>query len=121
MLYGVLVTATISAGRVAEIRGDDALAEAGVVCVLSHEDMPRARCVIAGPPISHSFLPLQDDEIRHEGQPVALVLADALEAAEVGARRVKVRHEPAAAIILAALAWQEIDRSAVAPHNTGYA
>jgi xanthine dehydrogenase YagR molybdenum-binding subunit len=120
MLYGVLVTATIPAGKVIGIDKSNAFAEAGVVHVFTHEDMPRARSPIAGPPFAHSFLPLQDDQIRHEGQVVALVLAEALEAAEAGARKVQVRYAPTVAKIPAKLAWPEIDRAAEPPRNTGY-
>ena len=120
MLYGVLVTAGIPAGKVTAIEKDDALAETGVISVLTHEDMPRARGPIAGPPFAHSFLPLQSDEIRHEGQPIALVLGETLEAAEAGARKVKVRYAPAAAKVPVAVAWPEIDRAAEPPRNSGF-
>ena len=56
MLYGVLVTASIPAGRVAAFDKDDALAEPGVVRVLTHEDMPRARSPIAGPPFAEATI-----------------------------------------------------------------
>ena len=115
MLYGVLVTATIPAGKVSNFEITSALAEPGVVRVLTHKEMPRAKCAIAGPPWGHSFLVLQDDEIRHEGQPVALVLAETLEAAESGARKVIVRYAPTAAKVPVALEWSELDRVAVAP------
>ena len=49
MLYGVVVTASIPAGKVTGIDKNSAIAEAGVVRVLTHEDMPRARCTIARP------------------------------------------------------------------------
>ncbi|HEX4158959.1 MAG TPA: xanthine dehydrogenase family protein molybdopterin-binding subunit [Rhizomicrobium sp.] len=120
MLYGVLVTATIPSGKVRDVDGASALAEPGVVRVLTHKDMPRAKCPIAGPPWGHSFLPLQDDEIRHEGQVVALVLAETLEAAESGARKVVVSYAPTLAKIPAALEWSELERVAIAPKNTGY-
>ena len=120
MLYGVVVTASIPAGRVAAIEKGDALAESGVVRVLTHEDMPRARNAISGPPFAQSFLPLQSDEIRHEGQPIALVLAETLEAAEAGAGKMKVRYAPAMAKVPVAAAWPEIDRAALAPKNSGY-
>src|SRR5580704_10156405 len=86
MLHGVFVTASIPAGKVIAFDKGDALAEPGVVRVLTHEDVRRPKTAIAGPPFAHSFLPLQDDEIRHEGQPIAMVLAETLEAAEAGAR-----------------------------------
>jgi xanthine dehydrogenase YagR molybdenum-binding subunit len=120
MLYGVLVTATIPSGKVTDIDGTSALAEPGVLRVLTHKAMPRAKCAIAGPPWGHSFLPLQDDEIHHEGQPVALVLAETLEAAESGARKVTVDYTPTAARMPVALEWSELDRVAVTPKNTGY-
>jgi xanthine dehydrogenase YagR molybdenum-binding subunit len=120
MLHGVLVTATIPAGKVSGFDITSALAEPGVVRVLTHKEMPRAKCAIVGPPWGHSFLPLQDDEIRHEGQPVALVLAETLEAAESGARKVIVRYAPARPRVPAALEWSELERVAVVPKNTGY-
>ncbi|HZC97660.1 MAG TPA: xanthine dehydrogenase family protein molybdopterin-binding subunit, partial [Bradyrhizobium sp.] len=120
MVHGVLVTATIPSGKVNDVDGAFALAEPGVVRVLTHKEMPRAKCTIAGPPWGHSFLPLQDDEIRHEGQPVALVLAETIEAAESGARKVIVHYAPTTARVPAALEWSELDRFAAAPKNSGY-
>jgi xanthine dehydrogenase YagR molybdenum-binding subunit len=62
MLHGVFVTAPIPAGKVIAFDKGDALVEPGVVHVLTHEDTPRSKAAIAGPPFAHSFLPLQDDE-----------------------------------------------------------
>ncbi len=120
MLHGAFVTATIPAGKVLAIDRSDALAEPGVVRVLTHEDMPAPKTAAAGPPFAHSFLPLQDDAIRHEGQPIALVLGETLEAAEAGARRVRVRYAPTTAQSPAAPIWSELDRTAVTPKNSGY-
>ena len=120
MLHGAFVTATIPAGKVLAIDHNDALAELGVVRVLTHEDMLPPKTSVAGPPFAHSFLPLQVDEIRHEGQPIALVLGETLEAAEAGARRVHVRYAPTTAQSPAVPIWSELERGAVAPKNTGY-
>jgi xanthine dehydrogenase YagR molybdenum-binding subunit len=120
MLHGVFVTAAIPAGKVIAFDKDEALAEPGVVRLLTHEDMPRPQAAIAGPPFAHSFLPLQDNEVRHEGQPVALVLGETLEATEAGARRVNVRYAATTAKVPVAAAWSELDRVALAPKNTGY-
>jgi CO/xanthine dehydrogenase Mo-binding subunit len=38
---------------------------------------------------------MQSDEVRHEGQPVAMVLGETLEAAEEGARLVEVKYQRA--------------------------
>jgi xanthine dehydrogenase YagR molybdenum-binding subunit len=120
MLHGVFVTASIPVGKVIAFDKGEALAEPGVVRVLTHEDMPRPRTAIAGPPFAHSFLPLQDDEIRHEGQPIAMVLAETLEAAEAGARKVNVRCAPTTAKTPVAPQWSELERVARAPKNSGY-
>jgi xanthine dehydrogenase YagR molybdenum-binding subunit len=120
MLHGAFVTATIPAGKVLAIDHSDALAEPGVVRVLTHEDMLPLKTRVAGPPFAHSFLPLHGDQIRHEGQPIALALAETLEAAEAGARRVRVRYAPTTAQTPAVPIWSELERAAVAPKNTGY-
>ena len=41
-------------------------------------------------------MPMQGNEIRHEGQPVALVLGETLEAAQHGARLLGITYERAA-------------------------
>jgi xanthine dehydrogenase YagR molybdenum-binding subunit len=92
LLHAVYVSAPIPAGRVASIDAAPALAVAGVVRVLTHRDLPRLKTAPV-PPLASSFIPMQSDEIRYEGQPVALVLAETLEAAEHGARRVRVQYE----------------------------
>ncbi|HET8725878.1 MAG TPA: xanthine dehydrogenase family protein molybdopterin-binding subunit, partial [Alphaproteobacteria bacterium] len=94
LLHGVFVTSTIPAGRVSSIDAGRALAAPGVVRVLGWQDMPRLGSAPV-PPVSSSFLPLQGDEIRYEGQPVAIVLAETLEAAQHGARLVAVDYQPA--------------------------
>lgn len=117
LLHAALVTATVPAGRIEAIRVDAALHERGVVRVLTHLDMPVLGGdddVLAGPPSAQSFLPMQDDEIRHEGQLVAIVLGETLEAAEAGARRVEVRHAAGEARLPAPPSWPAIE--AVADH-----
>jgi xanthine dehydrogenase YagR molybdenum-binding subunit len=91
-LYAVCVGASIPAGRVAVIDPSPALAAPGVLRVLTHEDMPRLATAPV-PPLASAFIPMQSDEVRHEGQPVAIVLAETLEAAEQGARLVRVQYE----------------------------
>jgi CO/xanthine dehydrogenase Mo-binding subunit len=66
---------------------------AGVVGVVTHAEMPGLRAVPT-PPLASQFVPMQGDEVRHQGQPVAAVLAETLEAAERGAELVEVRYEP---------------------------
>ncbi|UCI05173.1 xanthine dehydrogenase family protein molybdopterin-binding subunit [Mesorhizobium sp. B1-1-8] len=120
MLHAVFVTAPLPAGKVIAIDSSDALAEPGVFSVLTHHDMPQSKTAIAGPPFAHSFLPLQDEEIRHEGQPIAIVLGETLEAAAAGAEKVNVSIAPAIARIPVAPLWSNVDRIALPPKNTGY-
>lgn len=91
MLHAAYVQAGIPAGRVSAVDATSALAHPGVVRVLTHADMPRLK-IEHSPPAASTFLPMQTDEVRHQGQPVAIVLAETLEAAEQGARLVKVRY-----------------------------
>src|SRR5260370_31979666 len=108
MLHGVFVTAPLPARQVIAFSQGHALPEPGVVRVLTHEDMPRPKTTIAGPPFAHSFLPLQGDEIRHEGQPIAMVLGETLEAAEAGARKVDVRYAPTTTKTPPAPLWPDL-------------
>ena len=95
MLHAVLVGATIPAGRVVSIDAQPALRAAGVVRVLTAADLP-AMGKAPVPPLAVSAMPMQGDEIRHEGQPIAIVLAETLEAAEHGAALVHAAYAPAA-------------------------
>jgi CO/xanthine dehydrogenase Mo-binding subunit len=66
-----------------------------VVRVLTVADMPvvhPAFATVGSPPLATRFLPLQGEEIYYPGQPVAMVLADSLEAAEAGAELVQVTY-----------------------------
>jgi xanthine dehydrogenase YagR molybdenum-binding subunit len=87
-LYGVFVASVIPAGRVTAIDAKAALFMPGVVRVLVATDLPRVHAdldKITVPPLATRFMPMQTDHIVHEGQPVAMVLAETLEAAEAGA------------------------------------
>ncbi len=89
MLHGVFVGAPVAAGRLRGIDTEEARALAGVARVLTHTDLPRLAAPPM-PPASSTRIPLQDDEIRHQGEPIALVLADTLEDAEHAATLVKL-------------------------------
>ena len=98
-LYAVFVTATVPAGRVAMIDPRAAAAMRGVNRVLTAADMPRVLdnlAKVTAPPLATRFIPMQSDVVVHEGQPVAMVLAESLEAAEAGAASVRVVYERAA-------------------------
>src|SRR6185312_5334159 len=73
---------------------DAALAVRGVTHVLTHANVPK----LGVPPVPPAFsvrMPMQDDEIHYEGEPIAVVLAQALEAAEHAASLVRADIEAA--------------------------
>lgn len=95
-LYAVFVASVIPAGRVTEVDAAGALSMPDVACVLVAGDMPRVHAdldKVTVPPLATRFMPMQAGEVVHEGQPVAMVLAESLEAAEAGAAAVRVSYE----------------------------
>ncbi|MCX4844615.1 xanthine dehydrogenase family protein molybdopterin-binding subunit [Streptomyces sp. NBC_00893] len=100
----VLVTATVPAGRITVLDTVEAERAPGVVAVLTHRNAPRLHPVTEGM-YPHGLLPLQDDRVRYDGEPVALVVADQLERAVAAAETVRVRYarEPAATTLDTAL------------------
>ncbi len=96
--YGFMVTGTIPHGRVTKIDTGAAEAATGVLKVLTYRNTPRLQ-KIAHPPAGQSYLPLQDDRILYEGQPVALVVAKTLEQAQHAASLVKVEYKRQPALV----------------------
>jgi len=98
-LYAAFVTSHIPCGRVETISSASASAKPGVVRVLTAADMPRVHPAlqqVSVPPLASRFVPMQENEIMHEGQPIAIVLAETLEAAEEAAKLVQVRYSRSA-------------------------
>ncbi|MGW1543466.1 xanthine dehydrogenase family protein molybdopterin-binding subunit [Streptomyces sp. NPDC002309] len=100
MAYACVVGSRVAAGRVTEIDTSAALAEEGVLAVLTHRTLPR---IAEQPPLipslagtaapAQTFFPMQDDTVHYAGQQIALVLADTWERAQHGARLVRVTYE----------------------------
>jgi xanthine dehydrogenase YagR molybdenum-binding subunit len=94
MLYAVLVTSTIARGRVAHFDVAAAKAHPGVVEVVT----PANRPALAQDPDekSNPFMfrldLLQNDRVRYAGQPIAVVIAQTLEAATEGASLLAPRY-----------------------------
>ena len=95
LLHAVCVPATIARGRVAHLDVEAAKAHPGVVAVYT----PANPLPLAGDPSSKSmmfafrFEALQDDTVRYANQPIALVVAETLEAATEGTRLLAPRYE----------------------------
>jgi xanthine dehydrogenase YagR molybdenum-binding subunit len=91
VLHGFLVQSTVARGEIVELDTSAALACPGVVAVYTHENM-LALSVPPAFPYPKSFVPLQDNRIHHNGQPVAYVVAETLEQAQEAATLVRVRY-----------------------------
>ena len=98
-LYAVMVMSTVAKGRVVSI--DTAAAERlpGVVRIFTHRNAPKLSAGKQNP--NDRILPaLQDDFVRYDRQPIALVVADTIERATGAAQRVSARYENSADVRL---------------------
>ncbi|TYL83338.1 xanthine dehydrogenase family protein molybdopterin-binding subunit [Bradyrhizobium cytisi] len=98
LLHGVIVSATVAAGRVVSLETERALSVPGVVEIFTHENrgsgawLDRNWKDEVAPP-GHPFRPLHSDRILFAGQPIALVVAETLEAARDAASLVTAAYE----------------------------
>jgi xanthine dehydrogenase YagR molybdenum-binding subunit len=95
VLHAAIVPSTIANGTVT-LDLTEAEESAGVVRIFTHLNTPKFADDLVFPPAAQTILPLQNDRVSYEGQPVALVIADTLERAREAARRVRIsyRSEP---------------------------
>jgi xanthine dehydrogenase YagR molybdenum-binding subunit len=93
LTYAALVTSTIPRGQITRIDTSAALASAGVLAVITHENAPRIADLAGGPAGSETYRVLQYGEVFHDGQPVAVVVADTPEQAEYAAELVEVQYQ----------------------------
>ena len=91
--YGVLVTSDIARGRVKAIALEEARRQRGVLDIISYGDMDGVEKPEFGTSAATSLGPLHQKEIVHDGQIVALVVADTFEAASEAADRIKVDYD----------------------------
>jgi xanthine dehydrogenase YagR molybdenum-binding subunit len=95
VVYAVMVDSTVGRGRITGIDTDDALAQDGVLAVLSHLNAPRLAYrdnTGSNNPPGTRLRVFQDDQVRFFGQPVAVVVAETLETAQHAARLVEVSY-----------------------------
>jgi xanthine dehydrogenase YagR molybdenum-binding subunit len=106
LAYAALVYATISRGRITEMDTSDAVAVPGVLAVITHENAPAMKpppkpstldLSTRASPVSVNYL--NTDEVHWNGQPVAVVVADTLDAARHAADLVRVSYDRAAAAV----------------------
>src|SRR3954462_263607 len=96
--HGAVVRSTVARGRIASIDSVTAERAPGVVAVLTHRNAPklayRAHRAFVDPDVGERLHVLQDDRVSHQGQPIALVIADTLEQANHAATLVRVTYAP---------------------------
>jgi xanthine dehydrogenase YagR molybdenum-binding subunit len=91
--HAVIVGSTISRGRIASIETREAERVPGVLAVLTHANAPKLPNASRKEPNERVLQLLQDDEVRYDGQPIAVVIADTLEQAQHAASLVRVRYD----------------------------
>ncbi|WP_207461187.1 xanthine dehydrogenase family protein molybdopterin-binding subunit [Azospirillum sp. SYSU D00513] len=93
LAHGVLVTSDIARGRIKRLDLAEAKAVQGVIEILTHENARELKPLAFGNAVATSISPLAEPRIWHDGQIIALVLADTYEAAREAAYRVKAEYD----------------------------
>ncbi|MCF0073047.1 xanthine dehydrogenase family protein molybdopterin-binding subunit [Dyadobacter sp. CY261] len=98
LLYGYVVNSTITKGKITRIDVSAAKALNGVLEVITHENRPDVASVdlkytdMDAPP-GVVFKPLLDAEVKYNGQPLALVIAEDFETARYAATLVIIEYQ----------------------------
>jgi xanthine dehydrogenase YagR molybdenum-binding subunit len=95
--YAVIVSATVGLGRISRIDSIEVEDMPGIIAVITHRNAPRLpygpHKSYIDPARGERLHVLQDDRLRFYGQPVAIVIADALDRAERGAAALRISYE----------------------------
>ena len=84
MAHAVMVTSTIARGQIVSIDSRHIASMPGVLLVMTHENamrLPNGGVPDVQPPAVRRLTLLQDDRVRYNNEPVAVVVADTLERA----------------------------------------
>jgi putative selenate reductase molybdopterin-binding subunit len=109
MAYGRILASPHAHARILSIDASEALALPGVLCVLTHADVPRVAHTTAGqsyPEPSPYDAFLLDRKVRFVGDRVALVAAETPEAATAALLKIDVQYEVLPAVFDAHAALQ---------------
>ncbi|MGY3423900.1 CO/xanthine dehydrogenase Mo-binding subunit [Bradyrhizobium sp. F1.13.4] len=93
--YAFLVTSAIAKGRIDSFDLDDARQVRGVIDIVTHENAPKlkeSKLFSNGGYAGTTIQPLKSADIAHDGQIIAVVIAESYEAAREAANRVKVSY-----------------------------
>jgi xanthine dehydrogenase YagR molybdenum-binding subunit len=92
--FAYLVTSAIARGRIAGFQLDRAQAVRGVLDILTHENVGDQAKPAPGPDGKPSTTSLESDRVWHDGQIIAVVVADTYESAREAAYKVEVHYIP---------------------------
>ncbi|MER9654230.1 xanthine dehydrogenase family protein molybdopterin-binding subunit [Mesorhizobium sp. M0152] len=90
--YGALATSTVAKGSISALHLDKARAVPGVIDIVSAGDMDQIDEPKFGNTAASSIGPLHDKTIFHDGQIIALVVAETFEAAEEAAMLIRADY-----------------------------
>jgi xanthine dehydrogenase YagR molybdenum-binding subunit len=94
--HAMVVRSTVANGRIASIDSTAAEQAPGIVAVLTHRNAPRLAYrphkAMVDPEFGERLHVLQDGRVTHQGQPIALVIADTLENAQYAATLVRATY-----------------------------
>ncbi|WP_454802832.1 xanthine dehydrogenase family protein molybdopterin-binding subunit [Mucilaginibacter phyllosphaerae] len=98
LLYGYVVNSAITKGKIVKIHTTSAEALKGIIKIFTHENRPGTawfdmQYADMDAPPGAPFRPLHDGEIRFNGQPIALVVAETFEAARQAASMIIVDYD----------------------------
>ncbi|PBJ15899.1 xanthine dehydrogenase family protein molybdopterin-binding subunit [Flavobacterium sp. ACN6] len=98
LLYGYVVNSTITKGKITIIDTSDAKKHDGVIEIFTHENRPSTawfdfQYADMDAPPGTVFKPLKDNDIKYNGQPIALVVAQSFEMARYAATQIKVAYK----------------------------
>src|SRR5436305_1269764 len=101
LAYGAIVQSTIARGAITSIETEAASRAPGVLAVLTADNapqLPQGGKAGANPPAGRILSLLQSKEVRYNGEPIALVVAESFEQATYAASLVRAayRSEPPA-------------------------
>jgi xanthine dehydrogenase YagR molybdenum-binding subunit len=92
--HAAIVHSTIANGRTISIETSAAADAPGVLAVLTHRNMPRMKQLACSHlrPQGQTYLPLQDDKIHYQGQPIAVVVAETRDQAAHAGTLIEVEY-----------------------------
>ena len=95
--FGMLVTSAIANGTITKLDVEEAEKVEGVISIFTHENKPgkinKVGFFADGGPSSETIVPLEDNRVWHDGQIIALVVAETFEAAREASYLVKATYD----------------------------